>query len=121
MGRREAAAARWQAEAQAARADLDQWRQQHPTASFTEIEQAVDAQIDRLRAHLVQDLALASRAAELADRQAGPPPRCPTCRARLVRQGVHSRQVRVRGNQSVILQRDYAVCPACGTGLFPPG
>ncbi len=121
MGRREHAAVRWQAQAQVARQELGQWRQQHPTATFTEIEAAVDQQVDMLRAQLVEDLALASRAADLQDKQAGAPRRCATCATRFEGKGHQRRRVLVRGGQAVDLHRDYAVCPVCTTGLFPPG
>ena len=121
MGRREDARARGDAAAQAARADLDQWRQAHPTATFNEIEDAVDARLDGLRAQAITDLALASRAADLADKQAGAPPRCNRCGRRLTRHGRQRRTVVVPGGQAVDLPRDYARCPACQTGLFPPG
>jgi uncharacterized protein with PIN domain len=121
MRRSQDAHTRWQAQARAAREALAQWRQQHPTATFTEIEAAVDQQVDALRAQLVAELARASRAADLAAKDAGAPPRCPACGERLVRQGQHRRQVVVQGGQTVGLDRDYAVCPVCGVGLFPPG
>ena len=121
MGRREDAAGRWQAQARAARDALEQWRRRHPTATFTEIETAVDQQLDGLRTQVVADLALGSRAADLQDKQAGAPPRCPTCDARLEGKGKQHRRVLVRGGQAVDLHRDYAVCPVCTTGLFPPG
>jgi hypothetical protein len=121
MGRSEDANTRWQVQARAAREALAQWRQQHPTATFTEIEAAVDQQLDALRAALIADLARASRAADLAAKQAGAPPRCPSCGERLASQGQHRRHVLVQGGQTVDLHRDYAVCPACGRGLLPPG
>jgi hypothetical protein len=31
------------------------------------------------------------------------------------------RTVIVQGDEAVRLRRPYVVCPACGTGLFPPG
>ncbi|HEV2735070.1 MAG TPA: YgiT-type zinc finger protein [Longimicrobiaceae bacterium] len=97
------------------------WRRAHPRATFTEIEDAVDQQFAALRAQVLADLSLASRAADVQAKQAGAPPRCPACGTRLIRQGTHHRQVVVQGGQAVHLERDYAVCPACGTGLFPPG
>lgn len=97
------------------------WRRAHPTATFNEIEDAVDAQVQDLRAVLLTDLSLASRAAELEAKQAGVRPRCPDCGARLARHGTQRRHLLVQGGQAVDLVRDYAVCPVCGTGLFPPG
>ncbi len=71
-------------------AALRRWRVAHREATFTEIEQAVDAQLREVRASLLDDLA-GEDAAE---------GRCPAC-----------------GNR---LTRSYATCSACGHGLFPP-
>ncbi len=111
----------WRERMAEAEAALWAWRRQHPTATFNEIEDAVDAQVQALRAAMLGDLGRASRAADLGARQAGAPPRCPACGERLVRQGKHRRQIVVQGGQTVDLERDYATCPACGAGLFPPG
>lgn len=111
----------WQGQMAAAETALWAWRRAHPAATFNEIEDAVDAQVQALRAAMLADLGLASRAADLQAKQAAAPPRCPDCGERLVRQGRHHRQVVVQGGQAVALERDYAVCPACGVGRFPPG
>ncbi len=109
----------WQERMAATETALWAWRRAHPTATFNEIEDAVDAQMQALRAAMLADLGRASRAGDLAARQAGAPARCPACGERLVRQGTHQRRVLVQGGQAVDLERDYAACPACGTGLFP--
>lgn len=54
------------------------WRTAHPTATFAEIEAAIDERLDRLRARLLQEVALASAAAG-ADRPAPAWPVCPAC------------------------------------------
>ncbi len=114
------ATGRWSSRMVAAEAALWAWRRQHPTATFNEIEDAVDEQMQALRAQMLADLGRASRTADVRAKQAGAPPRCPACGERLVRQGTHQRRVLVQGGQAVDLERDYAACPACGTGLFPP-
>ncbi len=57
-------AGRWRAEAEAIATGLTEWRAQHPRATFAEIEAALDARLDGMRARLLEDLALASRATE---------------------------------------------------------
>lgn len=111
----------WQGQMGGMEAALWAWRQAHPTATFNEIEDAVDQQFGALRAQVLADLSLASRAADVQAKQAGAPPRCPQCGERLRRQGKQRRQVVVHGGHTVALDREYGVCPACGTGLFPPG
>ena len=105
----------------AVRQALWAWRRAHPTATFNEIEDAVDQQFGALRAQVLAELSRAARAADVQAKQAGAPPRCPDCGERLIRQGRHHRRVVVQGGHAVDLERDYAVCPACGQGLFPPG
>lgn len=111
----------WEQAAAAARAELKEWRGEHPHATFTEIEDAVTERMDQLRTELLTDLALQTRAAELHDKQRGAPPRCPDCGERLQGRGKQHRRVVVSGGGAVDLHREYGVCPACGVGLFPPG
>src|SRR6188508_881520 len=89
---------RWQAAFAALGSDLHAWRVAHPHASFTEIEAAVDARLDPLRAQLMQDTILASPAARLGT-TAAERPRCPECGQPLARRGIRTRTVTVRGNQ----------------------
>ena len=97
---------------------LQEWRAHHPHAPFREIETAVDEHLARLRAALLQHAAHTSPAAEWSP--ADPPPACPHCGAALQARGSHTRHLQVPGGQEVILTRQYATCPACGAGLFPP-
>jgi len=48
-------------------------------------------------------------------------PACPRCSQRMVPRSSSERQVVVRGDEQVRLERSYVVCPGCGLGLFPPG
>ncbi len=108
---------RWLTEAADRFAALATWRQAHPRARWGEIEAAVDAQLGPLRAQVLGDTALASDATDLAQAR----PRCPDCGCRLVRAGSQRRTLRSEGDRSIPLERTYARCPQCGTGLFPPG
>ena len=120
MERLEAIEAAWHREAEAVISGIKEWREQHPQATFSEIEQALDARLDGMRARLLEDLALASRAADLRG-QGGQRPCCPDCTAELRPRGVHEREVVTRGERVVRRARQYAACPACGGGRFPPG
>jgi len=108
---------RWLADAADRFAALEAWRHAHPTATWAEIEAAVDAQLGPLRAEMLGDTAMASAATDLG----GARPVCPDCGARLAAAG--PRQRRLRGEQDIpiALERTYARCPVCQTGLFPPG
>lgn len=108
---------RWLADTAERFAALEAWRQAHPRATWNEIEAAVEAQLGPLRAELLSDTAVASDAADLA----GERPLCPACGDRLVAAGSRPRHLRGDGDIPIALARSYARCPACGTGLFPPG
>jgi hypothetical protein len=120
MDRLEAVEAAWHREAEAVISGMREWRAQHPRATFSEIEAALDARLDGMRARLLEDLALASRAADLSG-EAGERPGCPACGAELRPRGTHEREVVTRGDRVVRLARRYAACPTCGGGRFPPG
>ena len=113
--------ARWQREVAEILAGVKEWRLAHPTAAFVEIEAALDARWAAARAGLLGDLALASRAADLAGRPTGERARCPACGTELAPRGAHARSVLTTGGEAVRLEREDAACPACGAGLFPPG
>ncbi len=114
-------AARWRALSEEVLTGMQDWRAAHPRATFAEIEAEVESQLGRLRVRLLEDAALASRAADVAAQPAGERPACPSCGQALQPRGQEPRAVTIRGDQAVQLHRSYAVCSACGTGLFPPG
>jgi hypothetical protein len=113
--------AKWQALAAEAFLGMKEWRRRHPTATFVEIEQALDARLSALRARMLQDVALASAAAAVRDAPPAARPACPACGGRVAARGAATRRLTVAHDREVALTRDYAVCPACGAGLFPPG
>jgi ribosomal protein S27AE len=96
-----------------------EWRQQHPKATFREIEQEVDERLAVMRARMLSDAAVASSSAEwIID---GKVPVCPNCGMELQKEGKKKRKMQTRGGQEVELEREYGVCPRCGQGIFPPG
>ena len=96
--------------------EMSDWEAAHPHATFAELEAAVEERLDRLRPRLLER-ALRTQARTAA---AGPAT-CPTCGVALVARGERTRTVTVPGGGTVPLERHYQTCPACGTGLFPPG
>lgn len=111
---------RWEALAAEVFLGMKEWRLQHPKATFKEIEQALDARLSRLRTRLLRDVALASAAADVRAQPAGERARCPTCGGALEGRGQDTRAVLTTHGQAVTLTRSYAVCSACGAGVFPP-
>ncbi|MBI2759929.1 MAG: hypothetical protein HYX51_00685 [Chloroflexi bacterium] len=101
--------------------DLTAWRATHPHATLAEIETVVRERPRAVGARLVQRLAQAGGAATVSAQPVLARPVCAHGGTRLVPQGRHTRDLIVEGNQSVRLEREYAVCPTREVGLFPPG
>lgn len=111
---------RWQPTSQAVSHTMQEWRRHHPKATFQEMESALDEQLARLRAQMLQDLALTSPSADLPAMSEAERPTCPTCGVRLAAQGTETRTLVTEHDQPIELSRSYATCPQCGAGLFPP-
>jgi predicted RNA-binding Zn-ribbon protein involved in translation (DUF1610 family) len=112
--------ARWQPLSQDVIRAMRDWRRQHPRATLKEIETALDEQLARLRAQMLQDTALTSPGADLPTMSETERPRCPQCGALLTAQGTQTRTLVTEHDQTIELARSYATCPECGAGLFPP-
>ena len=96
-----------------AQRELAAWHSTHPRATLAELEVAVEEQIERLRAHLLDARTEAGFHEER--------PLCPQCGSTMVPRTQSSRQLILRGDHSLDLERSYVVCRRCGEGLFPPG
>lgn len=94
-------------------ADLHNWRQHHPHATFGDIEAEVAQRMAQLHAEAVEMLVQVPVATE-------GPPVCPTCVQPMHASGTRTRQVQTRTGRMVRLSRAYFVCPVCATGIFPP-
>jgi ribosomal protein S27AE len=119
--RLEGAAQRWDGDAASVWTGMADWRAAHPKATFSEIEAALDERLNRVRARVLADLALASTAADLAAEAAEERPRCERCGAVLHARGPSERTLLTQGGAEVRLRRTYAACPECGDGAFPLG
>lgn len=97
-----------------------EWRNQHPTATLREMETELDTHLALLRARMLEDMALASAAADWSDSPAAEHPICPECGQPLQHRGLQTRTLQTNGAQDLHLERQYGTCPSCGTGLFPP-
>jgi len=100
---------------------MKEWRLQHPRATLREMEAALDERLTRMRARMLEDMALASRMANWKEEGEEGKPMCPHCGRALVSRGRGKRGLQTQGGQEIELKRGYGVCPKCGEGFFPPG
>jgi len=112
----------WQELSGQVQGELAAWRRAHPRASLSEIEAATATALQQLQARYLRDLVAASPSADLAAVAAAERPRCPACGGALEARGQQTRAVLTPGQAAAVpITRSYAVCSACGAGLFPPG
>lgn len=111
----------WVAQSQEIQTRVQHWRKAHPKATLREIETAIDAELGRLRAVLVEETAQASPRQEWQQAPPGERPCCATCGTPLLARGQHRRRLQAMGGTTIELERTYGSCPTCGQGLFPPG
>lgn len=95
--------------------EMADWRRSHPRATLKEIEAALDERLDRLRAHMLEEVALA-QVNDVAEAT-----KCPECGQLMEKAGSHMRQLQTQGKQTLKLEREYQRCPKCGHSFFPPG
>jgi ribosomal protein S27AE len=112
---------RWAGEAAGVWSGLAAWRAAHPRATLSEIEEALDQQLDRLRARVLTDLALASASTDVQEVSGEERARCERCGVGLQARGQSERRLLTQGGTAVPLRRTYLACPQCGDGSFPPG
>jgi len=112
---------RWAGDAEAVWSGMADWRAAHPKATLREIEDALDARLDQVRARVLADLALASVAADVQAVPGDERPRCERCGGELQARGPSDRTLLTQGGAAVRLRRSSATCPRCGDGSFPPG
>lgn len=109
----------WSAETAAVLAEIGAWGRAHPRATLSEIEDAVDEQVARLRQQLVEERI---QAHALADEARSPERRvCPECGGALQAHGKKPRMLTTKQGGALALDRTYWWCPRCRAGLFPPG
>ena len=94
---------------------MDQWRQNNPTATLTEIEEAVEAELAQIRKQMVERLASAEVGSSQEEQT------CPECGQKMVKNGRKRRRLKAKEGETIELERQQWRCLECGTTLFPPG
>jgi RNase P subunit RPR2 len=110
----------WRVLGEEAITGMADWRVQHPKATLTEIEAAIDERLGRMRARMLEDAALASQTTDLRTVPKEERPCCPTCGVPLQPRSQEERDLMSHGGHAITLERSYATCPTCGEGFFPP-
>lgn len=100
--------------------EMEVWRKEHPTATFKEMEEELDARLSGMRAQMLADLAQQSEKRQWSGQEQNKRPRCPHCGTPLQARGQHERSLATQGGKDVKLTRSYGTCPQCGSGVFPP-
>jgi predicted RNA-binding Zn-ribbon protein involved in translation (DUF1610 family) len=112
---------KWQEVAEEVMRGMKQWRIEHPRATLREVERALDERMAKLRVQMLTDAALASAAAEMTNGEGREQALCPACGEVMQARGKQERLLTSQQNQTLRLERTYAVCPHCGAGFFPSG
>lgn len=110
----------WEAASRELLTGMKAWRKEHQHATLSEIEAELDRRMRALRGDMLEDLAQASKLADLREVPEEARPACPKCGARLGPRGQERRTLRTDGDHEITLERSYVVCPHCQTGFFPP-
>ncbi len=102
---------------------LADWRAAHPRATFQEIERTLDERLALLRARMLEDLALASRQADVQALAPEERPACPACGGRVEARGGAGGQNTATDDD--VRTADHAHAQLCGLsrlrdGPFPP-
>lgn len=109
----------WKRATAAALAAIVEWRQEHPHASFDEIEDAITQRMRPLREQVLTDIIHTST--QTAFGEGTERPVCPTCGSRLQAKGRKRRTIVTHQGETISLERTGGHCPRCNAGLFPPG
>lgn len=100
---------------------MKEWRLAHPRATFQEIERELDEELSKLRVQMLKDTAMASKAADVAQREKKERADCPECGEKVQAKGKQTRRLTSQSNRVVEIERSYGVCPQCKAGFFPSG
>jgi hypothetical protein len=112
---------RWKKSFQQVSAEVSEWRVEHPRASLTEIEQAVDGKLAKVRREMIEELAMESQLRDIKGLTAEERPKCPGCGQPMVANGKQKRQLKTTYEEVIELERSKGYCRHCGASFFPPG
>ena len=100
---------------------MEQWRRENRKVSLRAIEKEVDGELARVRAQMIQDLALESEMADIRGKRREEGVKCPECGAVVKANGQERRRLVTDYEVEIDLERSKAKCSGCGVSFFPPG
>ena len=103
------------------RKTVREWQDENPTATLTEIENAVDDELSVARVELIEELALQARSRDLKEIPLAERPKCPKCGRAVVANGKQSRTLTTNHDKRIQLERSKAYCKHCEVSFFPSG
>lgn len=101
--------------------EMESWRRKHEKVTLTEIEDTVDSKLARMRAKMIEDLAMVSELADLRSMAREERPKCPQCGRWVAANGQQKRELTTDHEQGVELRRSKAYCRHCELSFFPSG
>lgn len=111
----------WEDLVRGIRKTVQEWRQRNPTATLTEIENAVDEELSVARVELIEELALQARSKDLRVLAPAERPKCPECGRPVLANGKQRRTLTTNHGKQIHLERSKGYCKHCGVSFFPPG
>ena len=100
---------------------MRRWRREHKRVTLTEIGETVDEELARIRAQMVQDLAMASEVADIRSLAKEERPKCPHCGRPVTANSRQKRRLTKDHEQVVELKQSKAYCRHCKQSFFPSG
>ena len=100
-------------------AAIEEWRREHPEATLTEIEEAIDSRIAGVRTQMVEDMARRGRTARIRELPEEERPACPRCGQAAAANGKGRRKLKTFHGETIELERDQAYCIHCEMTFFP--
>ena len=100
---------------------VQEWRDENPTATVTEIENTVDNELSVARVELIEEMALQARSRDLREIPLTERPKCRECGRPVVANGKQSRTLTTNHDKRIQLERSKAYCKHCEVSFFPSG
>lgn len=93
---------------------IREWQEANPQATLTEMERAIDEELEKLRRQIITGL-VKERESQEDGKTA-----CPNCERNMGKNGKRKRRLKTKGGEEIEYERQQMRCFHCGMTLFPP-